>query len=57
VGRVIRVFETGFAVRFVERQNIDDLSRLIVVQPRRRSTASAPDRAGGLVGQQSARCA
>ncbi len=57
VGRVIRVFDTGFAVRFVERQNIDDLSRLIVVQPRRRSTASAQDRAGGLVGQQSARCA
>jgi PilZ domain-containing protein len=57
VGRVIRVFETGFAVRFVERQNIDNLSRLIVVQPRQRSTASAQDWAGGLVGQPSARCA
>jgi hypothetical protein len=56
VGRVIRVFETGFAVRFVERQNIDDLSRLILVQPRQRSTA-AQARAGGLVGQPSARCA
>ncbi len=40
VGRVIRVFATGFAVKFVERQNIDDLSRLIVVQPRG-STSSA----------------
>ena len=54
VGRVIRVFETGFAVRFVERQSIDDLSRLITVQPRQRS---AQDRAGGIVGRQSAKCA
>jgi hypothetical protein len=54
VGRVIRVFETGFAVRFVERQSIDDLSRLIAVQPRQRS---AQDRAGGIVGRQSAKCA
>jgi hypothetical protein len=57
VGRVIRAFATGFAVRFVERQDIDDLSRLIIVQPRRGSTASAEDRAGGVVGEQSARCA
>jgi hypothetical protein len=58
VGRVIRVFETGFAVRFVERQNIDDLSRRIIVQPRRGSASSAQDRAGGAAGhQQSARCA
>ena len=57
VGRVIRVFETGFAVRFVERQNLDDLSRRIIVQPRRGSTSAAEDRAGGVVGQQSARCA
>lgn len=57
VGRVIRVFETGFAVRFIERQNVDDLSRLILVQPRRGSTASAQDRAGRVVDRQSARCA
>jgi PilZ domain len=44
VGRVIRVLETGFAVKFVERQKIDDLSRLITVQPRRGSI-SAGDRA------------
>lgn len=56
VGRVIRVLENGFAVKFVERQNIDDLSRLIIVQPRG-STSSAEDRAGGIVEQQSARCA
>jgi hypothetical protein len=30
VGRVVRVFETGFAVKFVEKQNLNDLSRLIV---------------------------
>lgn len=39
VGRVIRVFDTGFAVKFVERQDIDDLSRLIIVQPRREQAA------------------
>ena len=57
VGRVIRVFATGFAVKFVERQDVDDLSRLIVVQPRRGSTSSPEGRAGGVVGQQSAACA
>ena len=30
VGRVVRIFETGFAVKFVEKQNLNDLSRLIV---------------------------
>ena len=30
VGRVVRVFETGFAVKFVEKQTLNDLSRLIV---------------------------
>jgi hypothetical protein len=54
VGRVIRTFETGFAVRFVERQDIDDLSRLIIIQPRG-LTSSPEDRAGGIVGQ--AKCA
>jgi hypothetical protein len=56
VGRVIRVFETGFAVKFIQRQNIDDLSRLIVAQPRG-STSPAEDRAGGVAGQQSVKCA
>jgi hypothetical protein len=30
VGRVVRMFPTGFAIRFVERQDLNDLSRLIV---------------------------
>jgi hypothetical protein len=30
VGRVIRHFPNGFAVKFVEKQNIDDVMRLIV---------------------------
>lgn len=30
VGRVVRVFETGFAVRFLEKQTLNDLSRLII---------------------------
>jgi hypothetical protein len=30
VGRVVRIFETGFAVQFVEKQTLNDLSRLIV---------------------------
>jgi hypothetical protein len=57
VGRVIRVFETGFAVKFVERQDFDDLSRLIVVQPRPGLTSPAEDRAGRVDGHQSAACA
>jgi hypothetical protein len=57
VGRVIRNFETGFAVRFLDRQNVDDLSRLIILQPRRGSTSWAEDGAGRIFGQQSAQCA
>jgi hypothetical protein len=30
VGRVVRIFPTGFAVKFVERQDLNDLSRMIV---------------------------
>jgi PilZ domain len=30
IGRVVRIFETGFAVRFVEKQTLKDLSRLII---------------------------
>lgn len=30
VGRVVRIFETGFAVKFVEKQNLNDLNRLII---------------------------
>ena len=55
VGRVIRVLETGFAVKFIQRQDIDNLSRLIIVQPRG-TTAAAEDRTA-VVGQPSAQCA
>jgi hypothetical protein len=55
VGRVIRVFETGFAVIFVERQDIGDLSRLIITQPRQGSISSAEE--GRIVGEPSGRCA
>jgi hypothetical protein len=30
VGRVVRIFPEGFAISFVEKRNLDDLSRLIV---------------------------
>ena len=30
VGRVVRIFETGFAVRFTEKQTLNDLNRLII---------------------------
>jgi hypothetical protein len=30
IGRVVRLFATGFAIRFVERQDLDDLRRLIM---------------------------
>ena len=33
VGRVIRKFEHGFAVKFAEKQSRDDLDRLIVRSP------------------------
>jgi PilZ domain len=56
VGRVVRVFETGFAVKFVERQDIDDLSRLIVVQPRRTATL-AEERIERAFGQPTAQVA
>jgi PilZ domain len=57
VGRVVRIFDNGFAVRFVERQNLDALSRLVVVQPRPGSSSSADDGAGPAVGEPSAKCA
>jgi len=41
VGRVIRIFGTGFAVKFVEKQDLNDLSRLIV---RHDQEAEAPVR-------------
>lgn len=55
VGRVVRVFETGFAVKFVARQDIEDLSRLIIVQPRR--TTLAEERIERALGQPSAQVA
>jgi len=30
IGRVVRIFETGFAVQFVEKQSLNDLSRLVI---------------------------
>jgi hypothetical protein len=30
IGRVVRIFNSGFAVKFVDRQNLNDLSRLII---------------------------
>jgi len=57
VGRVVRAFDTGFAVKFVERQDIDDLSRLITVQPRRGSASLAEERISRALGQPSAECA
>ena len=44
VGRVVRVFATGFAIRFVEKQNIDDLSRVVIVHPGRDLTAAGEAR-------------
>ena len=38
VGRVVRIFETGFAVKFVEKQTLNDLSRLIVRQDQEMET-------------------
>ena len=41
VGRAVRIFGTGFAVKFVEQQDLNDLSRLIV---RHVQEAEAPAR-------------
>jgi hypothetical protein len=42
VSRVVRIFPGGFAIKFVERRNLDDLNRLIVrAEPRPASPASA----------------
>jgi len=57
VGRVVRVFDAGFAMKFVDRQNIDDLTRLIIVQPRHAPVFPAEDRADALVAEPSAQCA
>jgi hypothetical protein len=42
VGRIVRIFPGGFAIKFVEKRNLDDLNRLIVrVGPRPASPAPA----------------
>ena len=42
VGRVVRIFPGGFAIKFVEKRNLDDLNRLIVrAEPRTVSPARA----------------
>jgi hypothetical protein len=57
VGRVVRIFETGFAVKFLERQDIDNLSRLIMLQPRRGANAVAEERISRAFGEPAAECA
>ena len=42
VGRVIRNFPTGFAVKFVEKQDLNDLSRLIVRHDQETETPGRP---------------
>jgi hypothetical protein len=42
VGRVVRILPGGFAIKFVEKRNLDDLNRLIVrAEPRPASPAPA----------------
>jgi hypothetical protein len=50
VGRVLRVFPSGFAVRFVDKQDIDELMRLIVRNDPTNDTAggSRPTKAAAL---------
>ncbi len=48
IGRVVRVFPSGFAVKFVEKHGKDDLARLIVrAEPKR--PLSAPSEVSSLV--------
>lgn len=47
VGRVVRTFETGFAVKFIEKQTLNDLSRLIVRRDDE-STRALPQKAMAL---------
>jgi hypothetical protein len=55
VGRVVRIFETGFAVKFVEKQNINDLNRLIIraepksSEPKSTETKSTEPKSNGLL--------
>jgi hypothetical protein len=42
IGRVVRVFATGFAVKFVDRQDVDDLSRMIVRSDQTTGQVSPP---------------
>ena len=42
VGRVVRIFGTGFAVKFVEKQDLNDLSRLIVRHDQEEQTPARP---------------
>lgn len=45
IGRVVRLLPHGFAVKFVEQQNRNDLERLIVRPPHPRSAGGADARA------------
>ena len=42
VGRVVRILPHGFAVKFVEKQNRNELERLIVRPAAARSTSAEP---------------
>ncbi len=41
IGRVVRVFPSGFAVKFVEKRHRDDLTRLIVRADQKRAYSTA----------------
>jgi hypothetical protein len=43
VGRVVRIFPTGFAIKFVEKQDLNDLSRLIVRHDQEKETPARPE--------------
>ena len=49
IGRVVRIFPEGFAVKFVESQNRDELERRLARAPRRPYAAPrSPDAAGDI---------
>jgi hypothetical protein len=54
VGRVVRLLPDGFAVKFVEQQNLHDLDRLLArptLQPSARGAMAAPDLDDAVVAQ------
>jgi len=48
VGRVVRIFETGFAVQFVEKQSLNDVNRLIIrTEPKSTEPKSTEPKSSG----------